>query len=121
MRLPLWLLEVRDACGPFFTGSMRNLSKLFAGLACASLLLAPALSHADGTPYSSWKNSTGACSNNSTFNDLGDTLPHQEQIGQFATYSGTGYHYVAYSTTGGSFNFPALPAGATIVLLRHRQ
>jgi hypothetical protein len=68
---------------------------------------------ADGAPYNAWKNGSG-CSLG-VFNSLGDTLPHQEQIGQFATYSGPGEGYVAAATIGTSLTVAGIPGGAVIV------
>src|SRR5262245_54383587 len=76
-------------------------------LACASQI------HADGPAYNSWYNSNNTCVNNSTFNDLGDAMPHRQQMGQFALYSGPGYKYAAVQSTGSSITLPALPAGSS--------
>ena len=75
----------------------------------------PAPARANGTPYNSWFNSNGACVNNAVFNGLSDTLPHQEQVAQFATFSGPGYNYGVYGTSSGTLYMPPLPAGSTIV------
>lgn len=68
---------------------------------------------ADGVPYNTWHNGSG-CST-SVFNSLGDTLPHQEQIGQFITYSGPGASFVSAATAGNSVAIAGIPAGATIM------
>jgi hypothetical protein len=61
-------------------------------------------------------NSGDSCPGTATvYNDLGDTLPHQEQVGEFEVFEGVGYQYYVVGTDGTTIVAPALPAGDVIV------
>jgi len=64
-----------------------------------------------------WATNSGACVNNSTFDGLTTAPPYNEQMGQFAVYSGVGVAYESVATGGTSISVPALPAGATIIAI----